>query len=205
MSTNDTQDEILDSTNQTSEEDVNTSGTELEAEVNSDQSESAEELRAELDRIREANRKLYERAKKAEAEAKLKKAQSNTETKAESVDNGSQNPTADYKQLSPLDTIALINAKITEKEDIEEVLDYAKFKGLPLGEAIKAPFIKTLLQEKAEFRRSAEATSTGNQRRGTNALTDAQILANAASGKFSEDPDALAKARLNAKKNRTLN
>ena len=87
-----------------------------------------------------------------------------------------------------MDTIALIGAKVTEKEDIDEVVDYARLKGISIFEALATNVVKTILKDKAEQRASAEATNTGPARRGSAKLTDEQILEAASKGK-EVDPD----------------
>lgn len=51
------------------------------------------------------------------------------------------------------------------EEDIEEVVDFAKYKGISIAEAKNNPVMKTLLKTKAEERATAEATQTNTQRR----------------------------------------
>ncbi len=74
------------------------------------------------------------------------------------------------------DTIALIQAKVIESEDIDEVLEYAKFKKISVSEALKSSVVKATLAEKAEFRRTAEAANTGTNKRVVNKVDDAAAL-----------------------------
>src|SRR5690606_10314539 len=48
--------------------------------------------------------------------------------------------------LSQKDMFALIKADVHE-DDISEVADYAKLKGITVAEALKAPVVKTILSE----------------------------------------------------------
>lgn len=174
-------DEELDSQDQPTEEVVNTEEVE-EAVVETPTEDKPE--------YTETEKKLYARVKKAEAEVKSLKATVKVE------------PSQKQDGLNSMDTIALINAKVTEKEDIDEVMDYAKLKGLSIADALKANVVKTILAEKLEQRTTASATNTGNARRGSTKPTSEQILANAAEGKLPTDAEALAEARMEAKLNR---
>lgn len=177
--------EELDSQDQPTEEVVNTE----EVEETPAQEESED-----LNTLQEQNKRLFERAKKAESEAKLLKAERLKKEEVAKVEAPSQKQDG----LSSMDTIALINAKVTEKEDIEEVMDYAKLKNIPISDALNANVVKTILKEKAENRATAEATNTGTARRGSTKPTDEQVLADAAKGK-EVDPEALAQAHFNEK------
>lgn len=66
-------------------------------------------------------------------------------------------------QLSHKETIALVNAKVHE-EDIDDVIEYARFKNLPIGETLKSPILRAALEAKSETRATAEATHTGKAR-----------------------------------------
>ncbi len=85
-------------------------------------------------------------------------------------------------ELSPKDTIALIGAKVTDPEDIDEVIEYAQFKKISIADALKSNVIKTSLAEKEEKRKTAEATSTGNQRRSNTKIDGPTLVANLSKG-----------------------
>lgn len=104
--------------------------------------------------------------------------------------------------LSAVDIIAISKANI-EAEDVEDVIDYAKYKGISVVEALKSSVIKATLSQKEELRKTAQATSTGTSRRGSASITDGQLIANAEKGIMPEsdaDYDRLAELRL--KRNR---
>lgn len=90
--------------------------------------------------------------------------------------------------LSAIDIIAISKANI-EAEDVEDVLDYAKFKGISLAEALKSPVVKATLTQKEELRKTAQATSTGTSRRGSASITDSQLMANAEKGIMPESDE----------------
>lgn len=124
--------------------------------------------------------------------------------KAEKKDKPEVSKVAPKKQseLSAVDIIAISKANI-EAEDVEDVLDYAKYKGISIAEALKSSVVKATLSQKEELRKTAQATSTGTSRRGTASITDAQLIANAEKGIMPEsdaDYDRLAELRL--KRNR---
>lgn len=107
------------------------------------------------------------------------------------------------EEFSPKDYLALSQAGVPA-EDLDEVTDFAKFKGITLAEALKTPYIKTTLKERAEERQTAQATNTGAGRPGTSKPSGESLLE-----KFSykgEIPDTdegiaeLVKARIDQKR-----
>lgn len=107
--------------------------------------------------------------------------------------------------LSSRDTIALINAKVTEPEDIDEVMEWARFKKIPVSEALKSETIKARLNEKTEQRKVALATNTGASRRTTTKITPDVIVEKASRGELPDSEEGmaqLAQARLNQRKAR---
>ena len=184
----------MNSLNQTSEEDVNTEVIEDETPADESENEEGSVDQAQLD-LQEKNKKLFERAKKAEAELKALKSKSTAKPNTSEKQDG----------ISSLDAIALIKANITEKEDIDEVLEYSKLKGISIQESLKSNVVRVLLAEKAEQRRTAEATNTSAARRGNTVLPDESIVSNANQGKFPEDPAVLAKAQFNLMKKANSN
>lgn len=109
--------------------------------------------------------------------------------------------------LSAKDAMVLMNAKVTEEEDINEVVEYAKFKKISIADALKASVVKTSLAEKAEFRKTAEATNTSAGRRGSSKPSGEALLDKASDGQVPEESDdegieKLAAARQDQKKAR---
>jgi len=101
--------------------------------------------------------------------------------------------------MSTKDYIALMNAKINE-DDVVEVEDYAKYKGISIADALKLGVVKTLLAEKEEMRKTAQATNTSNARRSSVQISSDTLLAKAKDGDVSEDAEALVRARFEKKK-----
>lgn len=104
--------------------------------------------------------------------------------------------------MSTKDYIALVNAKINE-DDIGEVEDYAKYKGISIAEALKVGVVKSLLAEKSEMRKTAQATNVSNARRSSTQISPETLLAKASKLDLPENDDdieRLIKARKPYKK-----
>lgn len=181
--------EDIDSINDTTEEVVNTEEVEDEV-IDTDSEDNSDDDNGYDPVLVEKNKKLFERAKKAEAELKALKAKPQ-QTAA---------PVEKQTGLSTKDTLAFIDAKVTNEEDVDFVAEYAAFKKISIPEALKSPVVITELKTNAEQRTTAQATNTGSSRRGSSKPTGEQILNAAAQGKFSDDTDELAQARIDAKK-----
>ncbi len=116
------------------------------------------------------------RAEKAEGEVKKYKP---TDTK----------PNGDDKQLSTKDFYALTNAKVPE-DDVDEVVEVAKFKNITVAEALKLPMVKAILADKAEVRKTASATQTRQTRSQNTAPDGDSIIQDARSKGESAIPEA---------------
>lgn len=131
------------------------------------------------------------RAEKAEQELKKNKP----------ADGGNTPPPA--SDLSQKDVLVLAKANIHE-DDIEEVIEFAKFKKIPVSEALKNQTLKTILAEKEEHRKTANATNTGSQRRVVNKVTDEKLVSDLSEGKVpekgSEDAERLFWAKRGGKR-----
>lgn len=135
--------------------------------------ESVEEVRARLAKAEELANNYKIRAEKAERKAKEPvAAEPKTEPKG---------------GLSYKDTVALTNAKVHE-DDVDEVLEYAKFKSISVPEALKSSVIKTLLTERDEQRTTAEATNTSRSRGTSSRVSEEALLSKAR--KTGELPDS---------------
>ncbi len=118
---------------------------------------------------------------KAKAE-QIAKDQKLRAEKAEKAHKGGQDNEPKEQGLSTKDTIALMNAKVHE-DDIDDVLDYAKYKGISVAEALKSSVIKASLAEKEEFRKTALATTTGTKRQGTVKIDPQTLISDLKAGK----------------------
>lgn len=93
--------------------------------------------------------------------------------------------------LSTKDVLYLAKADIHE-DDMEEVTDVAT--KMFNGDVKKAhEYLKPRFAVKAEERKTAEATHTGNARRSSGKVSDDALLANANSGKLPESEDEIAR------------
>ena len=77
--------------------------------------------------------------------------------------------------FSPKDNLALIRAEV-EDEDLDEVLEYARFKKVSVSEALKLPLLKSRLAELKQERATALATQTKGGNRGVKKETGEAIL-----------------------------
>lgn len=147
--------------------------------LETDNNESVEDVRARLAKAEELATNYKIRAEKAEKKAK-------------------EVVVAPTPDVSSRDTIALINAKVNE-EDVDEVVEYAKFKKISVAEALKSNVLKATLKEKEEQRATAEATSTGKVRPASTKSSGESLLGKAEkTGELpdrDEDLDALLEAR----------
>jgi hypothetical protein len=145
--------------------------------------ETVEEVKAKLAKATELADNYKVRAEKAEKKAK-EVVQPATEAKGD---------------LSSKDIIAINRANIHE-DDLDEVIDYAKYKKISIGEALKSGVVKTLLKDKEEQRKTAAATNTGTARRSSVKVSDEEVVAQSERGQVPEDPEVLARARMNLRK-----
>lgn len=170
---------VLDENLNTSEELVDLDTTEEQSDSNQSE-ESVESLKAKLEKSEAEKNNQRIRAEKAERQAKV-------EVKPEPAG------------LTSKDTIAIINAKVHE-DDVDDVLDYAKYKKISVAEALKSSVIKASLAEKDELRNTAQATSTGKVRSGSSKVSGDILLAKARkTGELpdsDEGMDALVESRL---------
>ena len=135
---------------------------------------------------------------KSEAE-KAKELADNYKKRAEKAEAKSKTPksTVSTGNLSAQDLLALTKANI-EADDLDEVLDYAKYKDVSISEALKSSVVKATIAEKVEHRNSAAAVNTGTSRRANSAgLSDDRLVSDAEKGIMPEsDADIARLARL---------
>lgn len=162
--------------------------------VELDTTESTEEVAEQIDWKAEAL-KMKEIADNQRIRAEKAERKSKEEVKSESK------TTQFNPNLSTVEIVALTKANI-EPEDIDEVLEYAKFKGISVQDALKSTVVKATLAERAEQRNVALATNTGGAKRGTGRISDETLMANANKGNLPEndaDIDRLIKAKMGIK------
>lgn len=130
------------------------------------------ELADKATKAEEVARNQKIRAEKAEAEAKKPKKEDRKE------DNLS---IKDWKALQDV-----------PEEDIDEVMDFAKYKGVSIAEAKANPVVQTILKTRQEERKTAQATATSQSRK-TSVKTGANELVKRAS-EYSLNPDEMKEA-----------
>ena len=145
---------------------------EVQETTDTEETEQNDELSAdaiaELKAKAEVSSQNFERAKKAEEELKALK------LKAPSKENGLDNK----------DILYLAKADIHE-DDMDEVLEYAKFKKLPVKEAHK--LLEDMLSVRSEQRKTAQASNTGASQRGASKVDGSTLIQNASKGRLPED------------------
>lgn len=144
--------------------------------LSAEQIAELKEKAAERDELVEKNKQLFERVKKGEQKVPSKET-----------------------EIANKDILYLAKADINE-DDVNEVLEWAKFKKVSVKEAHEA--LKPILQVRAEQRKTAEAAHTGTSTRGGNKLDGEQLLRNASTGKLPQDDagiEALVAAEIAAK------
>ncbi len=149
--------------------------------------ENPEVLKAKVAELEKVNKDLHGRATRAEQN--LKKL-APTPKKEESE---APKPSENKEEYSLEDTIAIINDKVTEKEDIETVKKFAKLEGISIADALKSPIVKTILSTKAEERKTAQATNTGVSRKATSKVSGEDLLEKFNQGEVPEKDEDLKK------------
>ncbi len=161
-------------------EEETTEESEETTEETDESEESVEDLKAKLEKQEELAENQKIRAEKAEKELKKKE--------------GKNAPEPPKSGMSSTDLIALVKAKV-HPDDVSEVEEYAKFKGISISEALKGSVVKTLLSEKEEERKTANATNIGTKKRGSFKPSGKTILKDAEKGNLPDDPAELVEAR----------
>lgn len=130
----------------------------------------------------ESNKQLFARTKKAEGfvlkDGKWVKPDPKPDAKPN--EPNTPNKPEDKDSLTQMDVIALSKANIHE-DDMQEVIEYAKFKKISIADALKSNVIISSLKKSVEERETAEATSSGKTRPANAAPSGEKLLEKAAS------------------------
>lgn len=167
---------VVDNSNTTEEEVLETSE---ERDEDVDDGQDTTDWKARAEKAEELARNQRIRAEKAERLAKTIKPTTNQE--------------ANTSGLTTRDYLALTNAKVHE-DDISDVEEYAKFKNISLADALKSPVVQTIIKDKEEQRKTANATNVRNVRAGSTKVNPQDLIDKARKGEKIEDPSALAEA-----------
>lgn len=168
--------EFTSSLEQMSDEDKETALATKKTEIIEQEITSLREKAEKATKSEEVANNYKTRAEKAEKELKEHKA---------SIDAGTPSGVDKKTELSQKDVITLAKADIHE-DDIEEVIDYAKHKGISVAEALKTDVMKITLSQKDEFRKSAEAANVKKARPGSKTPTGDELLRNLSKGEVPE-------------------
>ena len=84
--------------------------------------------------------------------------------------------------ITPLDTLAFIDAGVTNVDDISEVVKLAKGFSLSIADALRDTTVKHRLNVLKEERKTAEATNTRTARKGATQTDSRQLLDNLSRG-----------------------
>ncbi len=129
----------------------------LNEEIENDDSTNVEEPASDdVEALKEQNKQLFARAKKAEG-FELKDGKWLKPPKPE-VKPEIKPEVKREENLATSDLYALMQAQVPQ-EDIQEVSDYAKLKGVSIAEALKSNVVRTILSDKAEERKAADAAN----------------------------------------------
>lgn len=146
-----------------------------------------------------ANQKI--RAEKAEA--KLKELAKPVEMETPTKPQEKETPIKPVETETPKNEYSLKDMRAlndVHDDDVDEVVEYAKSKGISVAEAKKAPMIQSYLRDTEEKRKTAEATSTGKSKRGSSKISGIALLKKFdGTGELpesDEDMDKFVKARM---------
>lgn len=141
------------------------------------QDEEKDKLKKQLEESESKRKQLFERLKEKETEV----------------------PSQKEEDFSNKDILALVKADVAE-EDMDEVIEFAKFKKLTVSEALKNQTLKSILSDKASERKTAAATQVRGGARGTSKVSGEDLLLKAErTGEIPDDDEgmqAIFKARL---------
>lgn len=161
--------------------------------ANSENSNETLEVEAteDVEALKEQNRQLFARAKKAEG-FELKDGQwiKKPQPKIEAKPAAKEQPKGENYSLSDIRALNDVH-----DEDVADVVGYAKFKGITIAESKNTGVIKTLLAEKEEQRKIAEATNTKTTRRTVQKPSELDVYEKAERGEYPQDASELARAR----------
>jgi hypothetical protein len=179
--------------------------------VNADTSNGEEELGLDLsndtekdaksnddvETLKEQNKKLFARAKKAEGfefkDGKWVKPV---------VDKKPETKVEPSQELSAKDALLLAKANV-DLEDVDEVIDFAKYRKITIAEALQNNTLRAILTDSQEKRKTALATQTSGTRKTTTPSLEA-LTEKAQKGELSESEiDKLVELRMEAKLNKS--
>ena len=169
---------------------------ELDLDLSNDTEEDAKP-NDDVETLKEQNKKLFARAKKAEGfefkDGKWVKPV---------VDKKPETKVEPSQELSAKDALLLAKANV-DLEDVDEVIDFAKYRKITIAEALQNNTLRAILTDSQEKRKTALATQTSGTRK-TTAPTIEALTEKAQKGELSESEiDKLVELRMEAKLNKS--
>lgn len=169
---------------------------ELDLDLSNDTEEDAKSD-DDVETLKEQNKKLFARAKKAEGfefkDGKWVKPV---------VDKKPETKVEPSQELSAKDALLLAKANV-DIEDVDEVVDFAKYRKITIAEALQNNTLRAILTDSQEKRKTALATQTSGTRK-TTAPTIEALTEKAQKGELSESEiDKLVALRMEAKLNKS--
>ena len=150
------------------------------------------------------NDNMRVRAEKAEEKVKA-----SLENKTPKNELEKETPIKPTETTTPKNDFSLSDIRAlndVHDDDVNTVVDWAKFKKISIAEAKKTSEIQTLLREKTEERKTATATNTGGGRRGQSKVSSNELLKKLKSSgelpESDEDIEKLAEASIKEKYSR---
>ena len=142
----------------------------------------------EVEELRKQNKTL-----EAQKDHWRKKAQTKNDKPEDSTAKG---------DLSSKDLLSVMRANVHD-DDLDEVIEFAKFKGISVSEAMNNDVVKTILSNNTEFRKTANTANTANARKGAQKVSSDTLTANLSKGQVpdtNEESEALFWARRGGKR-----
>lgn len=121
---------------------------------------------------------------------KEKERAENQKIRAEKAEKLAKSIKTTDSQTSVKGDLSLKDIKVLQdvhEEDIEDIIEYAKFKNISLAEAKKSTVIQSLLKDKEEQRTVANAANTGGSKRGSGKVPDDVLLSKASKGELPDN------------------
>jgi len=194
--------ENIELVNSPNDEEINTPEVVKEKEVglpaDEPEIEPQDEELEDIEELKSRNQELYEQLKKAKGFVRDKRGKW-VKKEVYQAEQAKKEPRI-AEDITRTELYSLVKANVPE-EDTEEVITYAKSRGMTITEALKTPEVKAILRVREEYRQSEEATNVSPSRRGSSKISDDTLLANARKGEMPEsDEDLLRLIRLRRQK-----
>ena len=149
-----------------------------------------------IDKVLEIKKDRYTATQqKKKAREELDSLKTSNDSKSENKEPKGNNESGKEPTLSVKDSARLQEANVPV-DDWDDVIEYAKFKGIDVKDALGNSVVQATLAGKAEERKTAAASNTGGGKRGSSKVSGSTALNNARKGNFKEDDiDALVEDR----------